>query len=38
VLEIPRAEERRIALGQRRDSAQARVVAAVVREFRARLP
>jgi DNA-binding transcriptional LysR family regulator len=37
VLEIPRAEERRIALVQRRDSAQARVVAAVVREFRGKL-
>lgn len=37
VIELPRAEERRIALVQRRDSPQARVVAAVVREFRARL-
>jgi DNA-binding transcriptional LysR family regulator len=37
VLEIPRAEERRIALVQRRDWAQARVVAAVVREFRGKL-
>ncbi len=34
VIEIPRAEERRIALVQRRDSAKARVVAAVVRELR----
>ena len=34
VLEIPRAEERRIALAQRRDSGKARVVAAVVRELR----
>lgn len=36
VLEIPRAEERRIAVVQRRDSAKARVVAAVVRELRGR--
>jgi DNA-binding transcriptional LysR family regulator len=34
VVEIPRAEERKIALAQRRDSAKARVVAAVVRELR----
>ncbi|HET8748683.1 MAG TPA: LysR substrate-binding domain-containing protein [Ramlibacter sp.] len=34
VLEIPRAEERRIALVQRRDAANARVIAAVVRELR----
>ena len=34
VLEIPRAEERRIALVQRRDSGKARVIAAVVRELR----
>ncbi|MEJ8838252.1 LysR family transcriptional regulator [Ramlibacter sp. AN1133] len=34
VLEIPRAEERRIAVAQRRDSGKARVVAAVVRELR----
>jgi DNA-binding transcriptional LysR family regulator len=37
VLEIPRAEERRIALVQRRDPEQGRVVAAVVREIRAKL-
>ncbi len=37
VLELPRAEERRIALVQRRDSAKARVVGAVVREMRGRL-
>ncbi|GAB3766803.1 LysR family transcriptional regulator [Ramlibacter monticola] len=36
VLEIPRAEERRIALVQRRDSGKARVGAAVVRELRGR--
>ena len=34
LLEIPRAEERRIALVQRRDSGKARVIAAVVRELR----
>src|SRR3954447_8725348 len=34
VLEIPRAEERRIAVVQRRDSGKARVIAAVVRELR----
>jgi DNA-binding transcriptional LysR family regulator len=34
VLEIPRAEERRIAVAQRRDPGKARVVAAVVRELR----
>ena len=34
VLEIPRAEERRIAVAQRRESGKARVVAAVVRELR----
>lgn len=33
VLEIPRAEERRLSLVRRRDSAKAAVVAAVVREF-----
>lgn len=33
VLEIPRAEERRIALVQRRDSAKATLIAAVVREL-----
>jgi DNA-binding transcriptional LysR family regulator len=33
VVEIPRAEERRIAVVQRRDSDQAAIVAAVVREF-----
>jgi DNA-binding transcriptional LysR family regulator len=37
VMEIPRAEERRIAVVQRRDSAKARVIAAVVREMRAKL-
>lgn len=35
VIEIPHAEERRIALVQRRDAAHAAVVAAVVREFQA---
>jgi DNA-binding transcriptional LysR family regulator len=35
VIEIPHAEERRIALVQRRNTANAAVVAAVVREFRA---
>ena len=34
LLEIPRAEERRIALVKRRDSGKARVIAAVVRELR----
>lgn len=34
VIEIPRAEERRIALVQRRDSGKAAVIAAVVRAFR----
>lgn len=33
VVEIPRAEERRIALVRRRDAANAAVVAAIVREF-----
>jgi DNA-binding transcriptional LysR family regulator len=33
VIEIPQAEERRIALVQRRDSAKGAIVAAVVREF-----
>jgi DNA-binding transcriptional LysR family regulator len=33
VIEIPHAEERRIALVQRRDASNAAVVAAVVREF-----
>jgi DNA-binding transcriptional LysR family regulator len=37
VLEIPRAEERRLALVQRRDSPQARVIAALVREVRGKL-
>lgn len=36
VVEIPKAEERRIALVQRRGSEKAAVIAAVVREFRAR--
>ncbi|GAB3651577.1 LysR substrate-binding domain-containing protein [Ramlibacter alkalitolerans] len=34
VVEIPRAEERRIAVAQRRDSAKAGAVAALVRELR----
>ena len=33
VLELPRAEERRVALVQRRDSAKAHVVAALVPEL-----
>lgn len=33
VIELPRAEERRIALVQRRDSEKGQVIAAVVREF-----
>jgi DNA-binding transcriptional LysR family regulator len=37
VIELPNAEARRIALVQPRDSAQAPVIAALVREFRARL-
>ncbi len=37
VLEIPRAEERRLALVQRRDSPQVRVIAALVREVRGKL-
>lgn len=36
VLEVPRAEERRIALVQRSDAGHAAVMAAVVREFQAR--
>jgi DNA-binding transcriptional LysR family regulator len=36
VVEIPRAEERRIALVRRRDSAKAAVIAAVAREFQSR--
>ena len=36
VVEIPKAEERRIALVQRRGSEKAAVIAAVVREFRDR--
>jgi DNA-binding transcriptional LysR family regulator len=36
LVEIPRAEERRMAVVQRRDSAQAEVVAAVVRELQAK--
>jgi DNA-binding transcriptional LysR family regulator len=35
VIELPRAEERRIALVQRRDSSKAHVVAALAREFAA---
>jgi DNA-binding transcriptional LysR family regulator len=38
ILEMPQAEERRIALVQRRDSAKSPIVAAVVREFQGRLP
>lgn len=38
VIEIPHAEERRIALVQRRDTGKSGVVAAVVREFQAKLP
>lgn len=38
VVELPAAEERRIALVQRRDSDKAAVLAAVAREFQARLP
>lgn len=38
VVELPRAEERQMALVQRRDAAQGAVVAAVVREFQAKLP
>lgn len=38
VIEIPKAEERRLALVHRRESPGAPAVAAVVREFRARLP
>lgn len=37
VVELPGAEPRRIALAQRRDPTQAAVVAAVVREFQARM-
>lgn len=37
VIEIPRAEERRIALVQRRDSGKAAVAAALARAFEARL-
>jgi DNA-binding transcriptional LysR family regulator len=37
VIELPRAEERRMALVQRRDSTKGTVVAAVVREFRSRV-
>lgn len=38
VIELPQAEERAMALVQRRDAATAGIVAAVVREFQARLP
>jgi DNA-binding transcriptional LysR family regulator len=38
VIEIPRAEERRMALVQRRDSGKSAVIAAVAREFQAKLP
>jgi DNA-binding transcriptional LysR family regulator len=37
IVELPKAEVRRIALVQPRDSAQAPVIGALVREFRARL-
>jgi DNA-binding transcriptional LysR family regulator len=37
VLEIPRAEERRIALVQRRDSGKAAIIAAVARELEAKV-
>jgi DNA-binding transcriptional LysR family regulator len=36
VVEIPAAEERRVALVRRRDSAKATIIAAVAREFQAR--
>jgi DNA-binding transcriptional LysR family regulator len=38
VVDIPKAEARRIALVQRRDSAQAGVIAALVRELKAQRP
>lgn len=38
VIEIPQAEERRMALVQRRDSAKSALVAAVAGEFRGKLP
>lgn len=38
IIELPQAEERRVALVQRRDSAKAAIVAAVVREFQGKLP
>lgn len=38
VIELPRAEERRMALVQRRDSGKSTVVAALVRQFQAKLP
>ena len=38
LLALPQAEERRIALVQRRDSAQGALVAALAREFQAALP
>lgn len=38
VLEIPQAEERRMALVQRRDSAKSALLAAVAREFQGKLP
>ncbi len=38
VLEIPQAEERRMALVQRRDAAKASLLSAVAREFQAHLP
>ncbi len=38
VIEIARAEERKIALVQRRDAAKGHIVAALVREFQGKLP
>ena len=38
VVQLPKLEERQVALVQRRESAKAAVVAAVAREFRAALP
>lgn len=38
IVELPQAEERRLALVQRRDSAKTAVIAAVVRELQSRLP
>jgi DNA-binding transcriptional LysR family regulator len=38
VIELPHPEERRMALVRRRDSGKRSVIAAVVREFQAKLP